>query len=70
MSKQQTAVEWLFDQIPLDYKLRRSAFDAFQQAKAMEREQMFDFWKGGINCTEESGKSFDQYYNKTYGGEE
>lgn len=27
-----------------------------------EKEQMFDLWNGGINCTEEGGKSFDQYY--------
>lgn len=36
------------------------------QAKAMEKEQMFELWNGGINCTEEGGKSFDQYYNETY----
>ena len=30
---------------------------------------MFEFWNGGIKCTEEGGKSFDQYYNETYGGD-
>ena len=65
MSKKQTAVEWLFDQIPLDYKLTRSAFDEFRKAKAMEREQIIDAaerWKGT--------KFAEQYYNETYGGEE
>ena len=38
----------------------------FEQAKEMFEEQMFEFWQGGINCTEEDGKSFDQYFNKTY----
>ena len=37
------------------------------QMMAMEKEQMFELWNGGINCTEEGGKSFDQYYNETYG---
>lgn len=40
--------------------------ESYNQAKAMEKGQMFEFWQGGINCTEEDGKSFDQYYNKTY----
>ena len=35
-------------------------------AKEMEKEQMFELWNGGINCTEEGGKSFDQYYNEKF----
>jgi len=31
-----------------------------------EKEQAFKFWNGGIECTEEGGKSFEQYYNQTY----
>lgn len=27
-----------------------------------EKEQLFEFWNGGINSTEEGGKSFDQFY--------
>ena len=40
--------------------------ESYNQLKAMEKGQMFEFWQGGINCTEEDGKSFDQYYNETY----
>jgi hypothetical protein len=32
----------------------------------MEKQQMFEFWNGGIDCTEEKGKSFEQYYKETY----
>jgi hypothetical protein len=38
----------------------------FDQAKAMEEQQAFEFWQGGIKCTDEGGKSFDKYYNETY----
>jgi hypothetical protein len=37
-----------------------------KEAKEMEREIAFEFWQGGIKCTEEGGKSFDQYYNEKY----
>lgn len=60
--KQQTAVEWLVIELCLeDYAY------TIEQAKAMEKEQLFEFWNGGINCTEEKGKDFEQYYNEKYG---
>ena len=58
----QTAVRWLVEQLKLE------GYDhTVEQALAMEKDQMFELWNGGINCTEEGGKSFDQYYNETYG---
>jgi hypothetical protein len=59
----QTAVEWLWN----ESQSRELQASDFEQALAMEKEQMFELWNGGINCTEEGGKSFDQYYNETYG---
>lgn len=71
MDKKQTAVEWLVEQIKSDQNQKSlSASEWMQvinQAKQMEKEQSFEFWQGGINCTEEGGKSFEQYYNETYG---
>lgn len=69
----QTAVEWLEQNIweHIEYKPAtqlRVIREQFRQAKEMEKEQMFELWNGGINCTEEGGKSFDQYFNETYGG--
>ena len=64
----QTAVEWLLQRFEDGdmYNVEDTQFIK-QQALAMEKEQMFELWNGGINCTEEGGKSFDQYYNETYG---
>ena len=36
----QTAVEWLFDQIPLEWTIKRSGCEALQIALQMEKEQM------------------------------
>ena len=68
---QQTAVEWLFDQIPLEWTIKRSAFDALQQAKAMEKEQILDAYKNGEDNIDSDGCHIDndgaeQYYNETY----
>ena len=66
--KKQTAVEWLeekLNKILIDNQIQQTEH-LFEQAKEMFEEQMFEFWQGGINCTEEDGKSFDQYFNKTY----
>ena len=63
-NKQQTAVEWLFSQLPDHLRLSRDGFDMLQRAKAMEREQLLEAWKGAIRCTEEGGKSFEQVYGR------
>jgi hypothetical protein len=62
--KQQTAVEWLIQQFSKHYAIWQLE-DEIKQAKEMEEQQMFEFWNGGIDCTE-GGVCFDQYYNKTY----
>lgn len=71
----QTAVEWLFEQISKSlyyYKLIedieskstiRKPKNIFQQAKEMEDEQLFEYWNGGLQATEEGGVSFDVYHN-------
>jgi hypothetical protein len=61
--KKQTAVQWLIEQ---KTKFHAIINDDLEKALAMEKEQAFEFWKGGIDCTEEGGKSFEQYYNETF----
>lgn len=70
METTQTAVEWLFQQIPFEWTSKKSAFEAFQQAKAMEKEQINDAVIYGLD---EDGHTGDwkisvaqNYYNKTY----
>jgi hypothetical protein len=71
--KKQTAVEWLFNQIPDHLRLTRSGFEMLQQAKELEKQQIIEaFWNGdNIDCiSEQNIKEFaEQYYNETYGGQ-
>ena len=69
MSKQQTAVEWLYNQIPLEWTIKGSAKKIFEQAKAMEENQHLQTFKAGQDSMEDGGKNFEQYYNQTYGKE-
>jgi hypothetical protein len=38
----------------------------FIQSKEMHEKEAFEYWNGGINSTEEGGKSFEQYYQETF----
>ena len=71
---EQTAVDWLFEQIPVEWTSTRYAFDAYQQAKQMEKEQMDkvseDWWNEAMHHTnggETRYESFIEYYNQTFG---
>ena len=69
--EKQTAVEWL------ENELKKIPFinpkEAFEQAKAMEKEQMDkiseDWWVEGCAYMKDGKRiyeSFEQYYNKIY----
>jgi hypothetical protein len=72
MSKQKTAVDWLFEQIPAEWTSSKSAFDAYQQAKQMEEEQHKETFKQSRQAKIfEEGmppvwENFEQYYNETF----
>jgi hypothetical protein len=78
MENKQTAVNWLIEQLKkAEYLGTFCTADAIaeeeqkmllicQQAKEMEKEQMEDAQCGYIGGWEEG--EFDEYYNKTYGG--
>ena len=79
---QQTAVEWIFSQLPDEYTTTRSGFDVYQQAKEMEKDEiknaqmdMFIHLNNlpyGLEYLEkrQSAEDFSQqYYNETYGGD-
>ena len=62
-----TAVEWLFEQ--LDVVDSSISYEYFEQAKAMEKEQMHkcaSFWK---DENEIEKPIFEQYYKKTFKSE-
>jgi hypothetical protein len=66
-NKQQTAVDWLFEQIPAEWSSSKSAFDAYQQAKQMEKQQIEDAYIMG--SYDMAAKEFrpEEYYNDIYG---
>jgi len=63
---QQTPVEYLFEQLWETPKDKFTWHSILKKAKEIEEQRMFEFWNGGIDCTEEGGKSFEQYYNETF----
>ena len=74
MSKQQTAVEWLVDN--LQVILPKSEFndvvlqDVIGLIKKMEKQQIIDAYNEGA-CHWDSEEEGEQYYNKTFSiGEE
>ena len=68
-NKQQTAVEWLYDQIPLEWTIKGSAKKIFEQAKAMEKEQIETAYNAGreYGCNHDDPETGEQYYNENYG---
>jgi hypothetical protein len=72
--KKQTAVEWLIEQIFLNRKyITYEESIAFEQAKAMEKEQMEEAVSNGISKADMVDNrgyfNFDKWYNETYGGD-
>jgi hypothetical protein len=71
-NKQKTAVEWFNDKIliHLNFDQRLYVKDIFKQAKEMEKEQIKNSFIEGANTIYAIPKTFDEYYNETYGGGE
>ena len=75
---QQTAIEWLDKEIDKVWKgdimymeLPRSIYyRLLNQAKAMEKEQMYQVWLASEQWSDgeflDSKKSFEEYYNETF----
>jgi len=63
--KKETAIEWLIGEL--------NGYDEdceiFRIAKAMEKEQMLDAYNAGKDDHHHMSYA-EQYYNKTYGGDE
>ena len=62
---QQTAVEWLIDQVE-DY-LGYMPTDIIEQAKEMEKAQKATTWNNAIDAElKNKWESFEQFHNETY----
>jgi hypothetical protein len=66
----QTAVEWLVEQLLLHHiKIDIKNTVVYQQAKAMEMEQMIEFTNNYLRQVYEVGEmTIEDFYNETYGG--
>jgi hypothetical protein len=64
-----TALSWFFDNLK-NHEIQAEHFELYQQAKAMEKEQIIhSFNEGMLNSVEYFGNGFheaEQYYNETY----
>jgi hypothetical protein len=74
-NKQQTALEWFWNQLPeilpftVDTATAVKLDEAYQQAKEMERQRIIKAWKAGDGKYDKvADKLSEQYYEKTYGG--
>jgi hypothetical protein len=64
--KKQTAVEWLVEQLEQNYtKIDIKNTVVFQQAKAMEREQMIKFANDFL-FHDDTDLTAEQFHNKKY----
>ena len=67
-NNKQSSVEWFFKWVNDNYEATNIEFaNAFEQAKAMQKNEYFEFFKAGQESMEEGGKGFEQYYNEKYG---
>ena len=76
---QQTAVEWLIEQMikeiskHISIEITPRGSELIEQAKQMEKEQISKAWDDGDYAyfySKETGREFEngeQYYNETYG---
>ena len=75
-NKKETAVDFIFSQLPDEYTTTRQGFEVYTQAKQMEKEQhdktSLDWFLEGKARMSNNKKwnSFEQYYEQTYGGKD
>jgi hypothetical protein len=66
MTKKQTAVEWLQEALSLTFEQEMQFEGLFQQAKAMEKQQIINaYWDGGEDIPMIS-KQCEEYYNEKF----
>lgn len=69
METKQTAVEWLFSQLPDHLRLSRNGFDTLQIAKTIERQQIEDAYFDGGTDLPLSETMCQEYYEQKYVGQ-
>ena len=71
MSKKQTAVDFFFSELQrMQYFIGNDMLQAYNEAKAMEREQIVEAFRDGNWLIRMTPEECEQYYNETYGGDQ
>jgi hypothetical protein len=59
-----TSIEWLWEQIPFEFTSKRSAFEIFEQAKEMHKQEIKNAYsEDSFPCSDEE---YEQYYQETF----
>lgn len=68
MENKQTSIDWLVEKLEESgIPLMKYELEMIEQAKEMEKEQIIDAYKGGVNLLAGDVESASEcYYNKTY----
>ena len=70
MSKQQTSVEWLIEQLKTKYDINIERLSVTDKSKAMEKQQTLDFTRNAVRkiLDEDIQNPFnlEQYYNEQF----
>jgi len=65
----QTSIEWLWEQIPFEFTSKRSAFEIFEQAKEINKQEIIMSYHIGysdaIQCNPKQYNP-EQYYQETF----
>jgi hypothetical protein len=73
-TKTDSAVDWIFSQLPDEYTTTPHGFDVYIIAKAMEKERIikaFDDGDYNYHYSRKTGNDFEngeEYFEETYGG--
>jgi hypothetical protein len=68
LNKKQTAVDFIFSQLPDEYTTTRQGFEVYKQAKQMEKEQMCKFaYKCHNHYKVYGGFKIEEYFEEKYG---
>ena len=67
-NKQTDIAELAIREYPFSNSERNAFIAGYNKAKEMQENECFEVFKAGQESMEEGGKSYDQYYNETYGG--
>jgi len=68
-AKKQTSLDWFFEKLTdtLGEGIKKVMLEEFNQAKAMEKQQIQDaYCKGKLHYVSNEIRTTEQYYNETY----